>query len=123
VLGDTRLVVYEDRLGADFDHREVTLKVGKGKVGGKMIVRDKILEDPLSTPIGLLSLYETVSSHLTERDEGINIILGRLDTSIRERELLDIVVVRTGETDFTNNRINIVERTLNDCINELPNIQ
>jgi hypothetical protein len=90
VLGDTRLVVYEDRLGTDFDHKEVTLKLGKGKVGGKMIVRDKILEDPLSSPIGLLSLYETVSSHLVDSDEEINRIIGRLDTSIRERELLDI---------------------------------
>ncbi len=35
VLGDTRLVVYEDRLGTDFDHKEVTLKLGKSKVGEK----------------------------------------------------------------------------------------
>jgi exonuclease III len=122
VLCDTRLVVYEDRLGTDFDHKEVTLKLGKSKVGGKMIVRDKILEDPLSGPIGLLSLYETVSTHLVDRDIEINRIIGRLDTSIRERELLDIVILRTGVTEFTNNRIIDVERSLKNCLDELPNI-
>jgi hypothetical protein len=121
ILNDRRLVVYEDRLGTDFDHKEVTLKLGKIKVGGKMVVRDKILEDHLATPIGSLSLYETVSAHLVDNDEGLNRIIGILDISIRERELLDIVVLRTGETEFMNNRINNVELTINNCIAELSN--
>jgi hypothetical protein len=34
IAGDIQQARYEDRLGADFDHKEVTLVLGKGKKKG-----------------------------------------------------------------------------------------
>ncbi len=45
-----------------------------------------------------------------------------MDISIREKELLGIVVIRTGENDFTNHRIDAANNALDNVIRELPDI-
>jgi hypothetical protein len=35
IAGDIQQIRYEDRLGADFDHKEVTLILGKGNKKGR----------------------------------------------------------------------------------------
>jgi hypothetical protein len=87
-----------------------------------MTVLDTTLEDMLADPIGLLSVYEAISTHLEVGDIELDRFIGRLDTNIREIELLGIVVIRTGENEFTNNRIEVANTALNNVINELPDI-
>ena len=57
-------VQYEDRLGMDFDHKEVILTIGKSKKPGKMCIFDSTLNDELSNAIGKLGFFETYSNHI-----------------------------------------------------------
>jgi hypothetical protein len=109
-------------LGADFDHKEVTLVLGKGEKKGKLVVFDNTLDDPLIEIIGMIGIYDALCSHLVVEDINLNRLIGTLDTNIRERELLDIVKIRTGENDFLLDRINNADRAIANMLDELPDI-
>jgi hypothetical protein len=44
-------IKYEDRLGADFDHKEVSMKIGKYRMNGKISAHDATLEDAICVPV------------------------------------------------------------------------
>ncbi len=52
-------VRYEDRLSADFDHKEVSLIIGKTPPAGKITIYDSTLSDSLAESIGILALFDT----------------------------------------------------------------
>ena len=77
-------VKYEDRLGNDFDHKMVTLTIGKcGGVIGQVKIYNNTLEHKLSKTIGDAYILDTINNHLRVREEEvtnrIGIILGRID--------------------------------------------
>jgi hypothetical protein len=82
-------VKYEGRLGADFDHKEVTLYLGRKGGVLKLTVSDKVLDDILSEHVGHLAVYESIATHLLERDQNLNDTIVQLDLLIREKELLE----------------------------------
>jgi exonuclease III len=45
-------IKYEDRLGSDFDHKEVTLWIGRQRGGGEMTIHDSTIEDLTVVDIG-----------------------------------------------------------------------
>jgi exonuclease III len=75
---------YEDRLGADFDHKEVTMKIGKTKNHGKVTLHDITLEDSICIPLGRWAVFDTINNHLTVRDEQLTATLVQYDLLIRE---------------------------------------
>jgi hypothetical protein len=74
---------YEDRLGADFDHKEVSMKIGKHKTCGKIMVHDVTLEDTICVPLGRWAVFDTINNHLTDRDEQLTATLVQYDLLIR----------------------------------------
>jgi len=63
LLQEVDNVVYEDRLGRDFDHREVNLKLGKkGGVRKERIFTDTI-RNPLSKYVGMLATLDVLNEH------------------------------------------------------------
>ena len=91
-------VKYEDRLGADFDHKEVTLIFGKGNRVGKMCVYDSTLKDDLSDAIGRLGFYETYSNHLITRSIELDNHIHQLNILIKNRELLNLEIAQFGSS-------------------------
>jgi exonuclease III len=86
-------VRYEDRLSADFDHKEVSLIIGKTPPAGKITIYDSTLSDSLAESIGILALFDTYASHLLERDENLDRNVAQLDILIRNAELLKILLL------------------------------
>ncbi len=86
-------VRYEDRLSADFDHKEVSLIIGKIPPVGKITIYDSTLSDSLAESIGILALFDTYASHLLERDENLDRNVAQLDILIRNAELLKILLL------------------------------
>ncbi len=86
-------VRYEDRLSADFDHKEVSLIIGKTPPAGKITIYDSTLSDSLAESIGILALFDTYASHLVERDENLDRNVAQLDILIRNAELLKILLL------------------------------
>jgi exonuclease III len=122
MVGDIQRIGYKDRLGADFDHKEITLIMGKGNKKGKLVEFDNTLDDPLIEIIGTIGIYDALCSHLVVADVNRSRLVGNLDTCIRERELLEIVKIKTGENDFLLDRINTADRAMGNLLNELPDI-
>jgi hypothetical protein len=87
-------VKYEGRLGADFDHKEVTLYLGKKGGSLKLTISDKVLDDILSEHIGYLAVYESIATHLSVPDQNLSDMVVQLDLLTREKELLETLKKR-----------------------------
>jgi hypothetical protein len=68
VIESIKKVVYEDRLGADVDHKEVIMHFGKKIRGCKITIFDSTQKDLLSYTVGTLAVYEMLCAHLTIPD-------------------------------------------------------
>jgi hypothetical protein len=68
LLGQVNKVMYGDRLGADFDHKEVIMEMGKKRKNNKIVVYDTVLKDSMSDVIGTMAIYDALCNHLVIRD-------------------------------------------------------
>ncbi len=84
VLGAVKDVVYEDRLGVDFDHKEVSLNIGGSKKVMDMKVFDSTLGNRYSVVMGKAALYETLSNHLRVRDPVLDNSVVQLNLLLNE---------------------------------------
>ena len=70
LIGEVKKVRYEDRLGNDFDHKMVTLILGKGGgVKGQLRIFNSTLEHRLGKFLGEAYIYDALSNHLSVREE------------------------------------------------------
>jgi exonuclease III len=125
VLGSVKSVTYEDRLGADFDHKEVRMGVGQRKNSSKVSIRDSTLDDVMTMDNGVVAVYEAIANHLTIRDNELlngivqlNILLGEKVTTLRLYERRGLGENLEERIAQINNNIELVKRRLPD-IDEL----
>jgi hypothetical protein len=88
LLDSVDKVRYEERLGSDFDHREVTLKLGQNRIGTKITIHDSTLHDDIAEDKVYLTVYENVANNLANLDENIRDNLVQMNILIREKEIL-----------------------------------
>jgi exonuclease III len=88
LLDSVDKVRYEERLGSDFDHREVTLKLGRSGIGTKITIHDSTLHDDIAEDKVYLTVYENVANNLVNLDENIRENLVQMNILIREKEIL-----------------------------------
>jgi hypothetical protein len=53
-------VKYEDRIGSDFDHKEVIMQLGERSSAGKMIIKDTTLNDIMVDDLGWWVVYDCI---------------------------------------------------------------
>jgi hypothetical protein len=103
-------VKYEDRLGSDFDLREVTLKLGRNGIGAKVTIHDSTLQDTMAEDMVYMAFYENVINNLVDIENGIRANLVQLNILISEKEILsrqlqvDVNNIETIHRLETNNR-------------------
>jgi exonuclease III len=83
LLEYVKSVRYEDRLSADFDHKEVLLTIGKTPRAGKVTIYDNTLSDSLSESIGIMALFDSYANHAVDRDVELDRNVTQLDILIR----------------------------------------
>ena len=71
----------------DFDHKEVSLTLGRTPQGGKICVYNDTLCDPIAEYMGALAFYDSLNAHLTVADQDLARDVGQLDILIRGLEL------------------------------------
>jgi hypothetical protein len=113
-------VKYEDRLGTDFDHKGVSLTMGKRDFGGKINIFESTLSDMLAVPSGIMSIYDTINNHLVEQNEAIRANIVQLDILIREIEMIKLVQGRVGSNDDLERRRRIAEDNIAIVLNRFP---
>jgi hypothetical protein len=119
VANNIEKVKYEDRLGADFDHKEVVMYLGKRIKGCKTMIFDSTLKDILSESVGTLSIYEVANAHLVIPDQMLTNSVSQLDILIREKELINHVLRIRGDSIVLTERLNTVDRNIETVTNRL----
>jgi exonuclease III len=95
LLDGVDAIRYEDRLGSDFDHREVSLKMGKKKQGIRVSIFDNTLNDAMAEDSVYVTVYENLLNNLAVRDRAAmdNVIqlyiLINERNSLREEQMVD----------------------------------
>jgi exonuclease III len=120
LLEYVKSVRYEDRLSADFDHKEVLLTIGKTPPVGKVTIYDNTLSDSLSESIGLLALFDSYANHVVDRDVEFDRNLTQLDILIRNAELIKILLLlERGDIRELKERLNNTMESIGVVINRL----
>ena len=117
ILNSILEVKYEDRLGRDFDHREVTLQIGKKVRVGQINIRDNILNDVNVNYFGLISIHDTINEHKINPSENVRVTIGRLEQLVRQKSN----IINCGDREIIE-RLENLEREINVSILELPPI-
>ena len=86
LLDKVNVIKYEDRLGRDFDHKEVLLKIGRGEKVATNNIKESTLKSEGAKLIGLLSFYEMLNEHLRVPEPEIGLIVGRIEAAIKRKE-------------------------------------
>jgi exonuclease III len=69
IIDSISKVKYEDRIGSDFDHKEVFLFTGRDIRNNKTTVYDTTLADTGTEALCTCALYNVINNHLVNRDE------------------------------------------------------
>ncbi len=88
LLSGIDAIRYEDRLGSDFDHREVYLKIGAKKQGMRVSIFDNTLNDEMAEDSVYATVYENLLNNLSVRDRVDVDNLTQLYILINERNVL-----------------------------------
>jgi hypothetical protein len=120
ILDNICKVKYEDRIGADFDHKEVVIYIGRGGNKGKITVYDSTLEDPVAETMGVYAIYDVINNHLEVRNEDLTRTLVQLDLLVKEREIVNNLIGRLGITDDLRERASNVEINIGVVNRRLP---
>ncbi len=115
-------VKYGGRLGADFDHKEVLLTLGKKSRGFKITIHDSTLWDVSADTAGTLACYEAILDHLTVPDAELRDNVIQLDLLVREQALVETLIAEAGEDPTWLERRTTVNANIEITINRLTDI-
>jgi exonuclease III len=88
LIDNVDVVKYEDRLGSDFDHREVTLKLGRRSRSKKVTIYDSTINDMAADDMVMVAIYEGLVDNLTKIDQLTRNNIVQLNILTREKEQL-----------------------------------
>jgi hypothetical protein len=122
LLDSVDRVKYEDRLGSDFDHREVTLKLGHKGIGVKVTIHDSTLQDITAEDMVRMAVYENVANNLVTVDEGIRDNLIQFNILINEKEELCRRLQVDGNNVEVRQRLETNDRNMTVVRERLPTL-
>ena len=82
LLPEVENVVYEDRLGRDFDHKEVCLKFGKREGVRKEHIYTDTIKNSLAKYLGLLAALDILNEHKLTPCQVVRNTLANLPVSV-----------------------------------------
>ncbi len=101
----------------DFDHKEVSLTLGRKPQGGKISVYNDTLCDPITEYMGALAFYDSLNAHLSIADRDLARDVGQLDILIRAGvESIQIVLQRLGTYNILEREFSCNYRTLHEVV-------
>jgi len=84
IINLVRKVKYEDRLSFDFDHKMVSLWLGKQQVKNRINIFASTLEHHLAEIVGKVSIYDCINNHLVTRFENLSGCIGNVMRWLQE---------------------------------------
>jgi hypothetical protein len=114
---------YEDRLGSDFDHKEVILKLGRKKSGARIVIRDGTLNNAMANDMMLMTVYENIVNNFVVRDRGISDNLAQLNILLKEKENIVRLITVHGNDNVYIHRTMTVEANIEVIKGRLPTIR
>ncbi len=123
LLDSVNTVSYEDRLGSDFDHKEVILKRGRKSNGSRIMIKDSTLNNEIADDAVLMTVYENLVNNLAVRDGDISGNLAQLNILLREKEqLLGLASINGNDIEFIR-RMHTVDLNIGVIKERLPSLR
>jgi exonuclease III len=110
LLDGVDVIRYEDRLGSDFDHREVTLKLGRKRHGMRISIFDSTLNDAMAEDSVYATVYENLLNNLVVRDRAARDNVTQLYILMNEKKA-------SQEEQLVNDSIDVQMRIEINAIN------
>ena len=111
IINLVRKVKYEERMSFDFDHKMVSLWLGKKKSVNKINVFNSTLDHALAEKIGTISIYDCINNHLTLRSVDLARYIGNFMRMIQEFFDVEAALYKSVNPDNCKQRLKtILER-------------
>ncbi len=123
LLDSINSISYEDRLGSDFDHKEVVLKLGRKKSGARIVIRDATLNNGMANDMMLMTVYENIVNNFVVADGGISDNLAQLNILLKEKENILGLIAEHGNDNVYIHRTMTVEANIVVIKGRLPPIR
>ena len=94
ILGWVKNVWYEERLGRDFDHKEVTVRLGGFSKKRNENIYKSTINDLRAKYVGKCALYDILNEHLGEPVVNIRTVLGEIEQKVKQINSIYNVNVR-----------------------------
>jgi hypothetical protein len=108
LLDSVNNISYEDRLGSDFDHKEVVLKLGRKKSGARIVIRDGTLNNAMANDMMLMTVYENIVNNFVVIDRGISDNLAQLNILLKEKEnTLRLIAVHGNDNVYIHRTMTV----------------
>ena len=104
IINVVRKVKYEERMSFDFDHKMVSLWLGKKQSVNKIKIFNGTLEHCLAEKIGIISIYDCINNHLTLRSEELARYIGNFMRGFQEYYDLERVMFNSVNPDICKQR-------------------
>ena len=116
-----RKVKYEDRLSFDFDHKYVSLSIGKrsGNVHCNKIF-NSTLEHPLADRVGIFSIYDSLNNHLNTRFENLALMLGNGMRDLQEYFDIELITANSSIPEIGRLRMVTLLTRIDNTLVGLP---
>ncbi len=123
LLDSVNTVSYEDRLGSDFDHKEVILKFCRKNSGSRIMIRDSTLNNEIADDVVLMAVYENLVNNLAVRDGDTSGNLAQLNILLRDKEqLLGLASINGNDIEFIR-RMHTVDLNIGVIKERLPTLR
>jgi hypothetical protein len=122
MIEKVRYVRYEDRLSLDFDHKMVSLDIGKKSQPGKINIFKGTLSHELAEYIGHVHVLDTVNNHAVYRNDELGIQIGRILRQIDEYMMVEAAGYKSGNHLAGQGRLIELLGIIRIGVDELPSI-
>jgi len=106
MIEQVRYVRYEDRIGLDFDHKMVTMELGKKMQPGKINIYKGTLSHELAQYIGHVNVLDTINNHALVRSHELGLRIGRILRWIDEYLMVENSGYKAGNLLGVQGRLN-----------------
>jgi len=122
IINLVRKVKYEGKMSFDFDHKMVSLWLGKKKSGNKINVFNSTLDHVLAGKIGIISIYDCINNHLTHRSDELAGYIGNFMHMTQEYYDVEAAMYNSVNPDICKHRLTTLLERMDLELTGLPAI-
>ncbi len=115
-------VKYEEKLSFDFDHKMVSMWLGKKQVCNRIRIFNNTLEHILAEKVGIISIYDCINNHLLIGSENLARYIGNFMWLFREYYDVEEAMYSSVDPTVARHRLEVLLQIMDAEFLDLPNL-